>query len=263
MTPEEAIAFVKGEGIEVRKDAIIEKDLTTYGAQTDSWITDRSFFSLFTDAKVLALDVSEYEGAEIIADLNKPLDPRYYDIADFIYNGSCLDNLFDAASALRNMSNLLKAHGRVIHIEMGSPIQGAYLMYSPAFFFDYYAINQFNDCKIYTCEFDNFLDPWHIFAWDAFSQKGGKWVLSEPAHNHWKNVAIFVVAEKGENSTSDLSPIQGFYRQVHATDKDVYFESFQHYKASGRPVPTLVSDPMKKNLAPVPGFTSIGILANP
>ncbi len=200
MTLDEAIVFLKGEGLEIRKDAIIETDQTTYGAQKGSWITDRSFFSLFSSAKILALDVSEYEGAEIIADLNQPLEDKHHNIADFIYNGSCLDNLFDPASALRNISRLLKPGGRVVHIELGSPVQGAYIMYSPPFFFDYYAVNGFADCKIYTCFFNNFLDPWHMFLWEAFDRKNGEWVLSDHTHYYWPNIATFVIAEKGKDS---------------------------------------------------------------
>lgn len=62
---------------------------------------------------------------------------------------------------------------------------------------------------------------------------------------------------------SNESPIQGFYRQVHLTDKDIYFDAFQRYKASLRPLPRLVPDRTKKMLHYVPGFTSIGILQNP
>ncbi len=89
---------------------------------------------MFCDADVIALDVSDYEGAEIIHDLNTPLPNKYRSVADFIFNGSCLDNLFDPAMAIKSMSKMLRPGGRVMHVEHGSPIQGAFLCYSPEFF---------------------------------------------------------------------------------------------------------------------------------
>lgn len=261
MTPKEAFALVQSEGLSIRSDAFVELDTTTVALRQDACITDRSFFSLFSDAKVMALDVSPYEGAEIIADLNFPIDQKFHNIADFIYDGSCMDNLFDPASALKNMSALLNVGGRIMLVEHGSPIQGAYVMYSPAVFFDYFAINRFSDCRVYEFLFDYFVDPWHVFLWNAYHQKEGQWKMTEHMDHRWENVVIFVIAEKGKDSTHEVSPIQGFYRGLHGTDADQYWQAFQHYSTSKRPLPVLNST---QRVLPGPaGFSFIGILANP
>jgi SAM-dependent methyltransferase len=262
MTPELAIELVKAEGLEVRREAKIEIDHSTFG-KGHGLITDRSFFSLFSPANVVALDISSYEGAEVIADLNQPLPSHLQNSADFIYNGSCLDNLFDPACALKNMSALLKPGGRIIHTEHGSPMQHAYIMYSPALFFDYYAINGFDDCRIYTLYFEKeILEPLYAFHWQPFYQtRAGKQQLTTHtlANNH--HAVIYVVAEKGETSTVDKSPIQGMYRTMHGSSGDLYFRAFERFSSSKRPFPNLRLTP---NLYQTPaGFSYLGVLENP
>ncbi|MCX7181021.1 MAG: hypothetical protein NTX56_20400, partial [Proteobacteria bacterium] len=255
LTPQEAMALVEEEGVPVRTEANIEVDTGTYGSAGRSLITDRAFFSLFTDAEVLALDVSDYENAEIIFDLNQPIPEELKGRADFMFNGSCMDNLFDPASALKNMSHLLRPGGRILHIEHGSPVQGAYLMYSPAYFFDYYAVNDFVDCKVYACMFENVLDAWNVFLWEPYCQKDGRWVLSGHMHSGWANILNFVIAEKGPGSTSDKTPIQGFYREAHGTNEDLYFRAFEAYRAGKRPIMQLTKageDGSKRYLATPP-----------
>src|SRR5689334_2660568 len=157
LTPEKALELMHREGVTPRNGYSLEIDKSTVGSEQAPYITDRSFFSLFSDAKVLALDVSAYEDAEIVHDLNLPLPREYAHIADFIFNGSCLDNLFDPATAIKSISRMLRPNGRVIHLEHGSPVQGAFLCYSPEWFFDFYAVNNYSDCQTLACTFDSSL----------------------------------------------------------------------------------------------------------
>jgi tetratricopeptide (TPR) repeat protein len=265
LTPDEAMRLVELQGLTVRKDAKIELDQDTYGSEGRSLITDRSFFSLFSDAEVISLDVSPYEKAEIIFDLNQTLPQEHYGRADFIFNGSCLDNLFDPASALRNLSRLLRPGGRVTHIEHGSPIQTAYIMYSPAYFFDFYAANNYADCKVYACFFENMTDAWNVFLWEAYYEAEGQWKLSGHRHPAWHDILIYVVAEKAEDSTDDLTPIQGFYREVHGSNSSPYFRAFETYRKSSRPLLNLTADATDAGSAPdpCPGFSYVGRLEDP
>jgi 2-polyprenyl-3-methyl-5-hydroxy-6-metoxy-1,4-benzoquinol methylase len=63
---------------------------------------------------VKAVDVSPYEGAEVIHDLNQPLPDRLRGTADFIVDGSVLDNVFDPATGLRNLTEMLRPGGRLL-----------------------------------------------------------------------------------------------------------------------------------------------------
>src|SRR5262245_35009075 len=70
---EQGLALVRGLGVEP-KPVPVEIDQKTLGARTAqrALISDRTFFGLLGVSQVLAIDQSDYEGAEIIVDLNRP-----------------------------------------------------------------------------------------------------------------------------------------------------------------------------------------------
>lgn len=92
-------------GLPTRK-VLIEADHDTRYADEGS-ISDKTFFALFTDATFSALDVTDYEKADVVHDMNEPIPDHLRGQFDFIYNGSCLDNVFNPAVFLRNCSELL------------------------------------------------------------------------------------------------------------------------------------------------------------
>ena len=107
---EQAIVMLNSEGVAQRPDADIQMDESTVGA-TGKTLTDHSFLSLFSDAKVSALDITDYEGAEHIHDMNEPLPDHLEGIADFILDGGSIDNIFDAPATIRNISRMLRPGG--------------------------------------------------------------------------------------------------------------------------------------------------------
>ena len=140
-------------GVPKRPGHVYRPEGNTIGVvRSGDMMSQESFFGAFTDAQVLSLDVSDYEKADIVCDLQGQIPPPLFGIADFIYNGSCLDNIFDAPAAMRNITRLLNANGRVYHYEQGNSHPTAYLKYSADWFIDYYAVNQFADCKTYVCD---------------------------------------------------------------------------------------------------------------
>src|SRR5690349_9414278 len=97
----------------------IEVDRTTVNRNLAGELaTDRSIFRALglPAERIKALDVSPYEGAEVIHDLNQPIPANLRGCADFIVDGSTLDNVFDPAMALRNYAELLRPGGRLLTI---------------------------------------------------------------------------------------------------------------------------------------------------
>ena len=133
---EQAVAMIRDEGIAVRNvdltaDWMVDRD--TRSARQGSDISDRGFFALFTDARVHTLDVTDYEGGEIIHDLHQPIPDELAHRFDFIFNGSCRDNIFDPAMAVKNVAKMLKpGGGRVFDIEVVTPNFNAYVAFSQA-----------------------------------------------------------------------------------------------------------------------------------
>lgn len=252
LTIEEAKELVRMEGIPLRDVSPIIDNVTSI-SRDRNYIEDISFFALFSDVKLKTLDVTDYEDAEIIHDMHVPIPDEYANLFDFIWNGSCLDNMFDPAMAMRSCGRMLKNGGRLFCMEMGSPHFNAYTMFSHAWFFDYFAVNDFAECKIYSCLFEprNMWDgPYELYI--ATEYNDASWTFPMKTFSN-KALITFAVAEKGPNSSWEKMPLQWQYRPDHA----VYRSAYVRFKSSDY----FFSIPESSRSVPDrPGFIYIGTL---
>lgn len=234
LTPSGLAAQLRGHGHVVDTSAI-EIDRTTsnripgYG----EIVTDRSIFRALGIGSVKALDVSPYEGAEIIHNLCEPIPGSLRETADFIVDGSTLDNVFDPAMALRNLAAMLKPGGRVLMINAWSPRDGSYALCSPAWYFDFFVTNGFADCKTYVCVSAGrranayWLDP-------AFMRTAEARIRVPLLACWWRIPAVLVLAEKArEPSSPFVSPTQAHYRSEREWGR--YLDNLGAIERSTRP----------------------------
>jgi SAM-dependent methyltransferase len=231
-TADELAAMLRGYGHRVDAAAMeIDRSTTNrqQGHEGKELVTDRSIFLALGIASIRALDVSDYEGAEIVHDLNEPLPPHLHGCADFVVDGSTLDNVFDPATCLRNMAALLRPGGRLLTINAYTTQQTAYTLCSPPWYFDYFVENGFADCRVYVIVARRsrknafWLDPAYIDR-----ARGGTLGFSARG-----NVFIVALAERGATSTIDKSPVQQPYRA--AANWVEYAERLRPVLASQRP----------------------------
>ncbi len=246
VTPERACQLLLEEGVTSLPGSAPQLDNLTRSAQGRRYILDSSFFALFTPARVSILDVSAYEGADVLWDLNVPIPDDWEGQFDFIFDGSCLDNIFDPASSLRNLSRLLKPGGRIVHIEHGTMVHGEYLMFPPDWFYDYYVVNRFADCKVSIAEFTRVHGPFKVRSWNptlAANQNSAHWRFKRPRRNYF----VITIAEKAEDSTWRKSPVQAQYRS--AGEHQEYLRVAERFKTSLRPPLAPPPSPWKARLA--------------
>jgi hypothetical protein len=278
-------------GVPKRPGVEFMVDSTTVGvSRSEPYITQETFFAAFTDASVKSLDVSAYEDADIVCDLQQQLPEEHFSYADFIFNGSCLDNIFDPAAAMRNISRLLKSNGRVYHFEQGNSHPTAYLKYSADWFMDYYALNNFADCKTYIIDDPNSLNVPLIDRSTKSRPRTSKFDLVVYSYNPYvehqfgngydcsqietfSRYEIHCLAEKGELSTCDRIPIQKHYR-TDAEHQLTSTENAKRFLHSDRPlfshsvpfevadIPRIDSSEYPEQLRPVAVFLP-GYLAAP
>jgi SAM-dependent methyltransferase len=232
LTPAELTAQLRGHGHAV-DPAAIEIDRSTVSRDArhagKELVTDRSIFRALGVKSVKAIDVSRYEGAEIIHDLSRPLPAELEASADFVVDGSTLDNVFDPAMTLRNVAALLRPGGRLLTINAFSTRDTAYTLCSPPWFFDYFVANGFADCRVYVVVWRPsgtnafWLDPNYI----AQNRSAG---LSFSTRAYAFTVAF---AEKGPLSTTDRSPVQQHYRSEAQWSE--FAERLRVVQASRRP----------------------------
>lgn len=181
-----------------------------------SSITDRSFLSIFDIDNVRVVDISDYEGADLLADLNNPVDQNLHESFDLIYTGGCHDNVFNPAELLKNSARMLKPGGRVFHYEAFSGLIGAYTYLTPEWFCSYYAINNWRDCKIYVCHQkytsnSRFHYKTDLYRYSHRFSKRNDFDYFDASLSISGIAYVMVVAEKDNSSTNDLVPIQSQY----------------------------------------------------
>lgn len=214
MSYEQVIELLQQEGYmppkHVLEEIEITYDQTTRVGKGTNYITDEMFFGLLGVKELLVLDVSEYEGCDIVHDLNKPIPESLYGQFDFIIDGGTFDHLFDVRTAFENVAKLLRDGGRIFQWNAASNFTGAaYISFGPDLFYDYYVLNQFVDCKVYVAEVDSIGQR---AQWDFYEFEG------HDKYSHLRSERIqmvVVLAEKGPSSTWDRMPIQAQYRDAH------------------------------------------------
>ena len=110
---------------------------------------------------------------------------------------------------------MLKASGVAFHYEGMLHLGGAYVKFTPEWFFDYFAINNFTECQSFVCTFNDVHESdWLLHEWRPYFSRGNQISITPPLdiRNH---AIVISVAEKGLYSTTEEQPIQAIYRSDH------------------------------------------------
>jgi len=97
-------------------------------------------------AEVESIDFYPDEQPTHTMDLNLPVDNKYKETFDLIYDGGTLEHCFDIAQVLRNTASMLKPGGRVIHhVPTNNWVDHGFYQASPTLFFDFYEAAGFSE----------------------------------------------------------------------------------------------------------------------
>jgi SAM-dependent methyltransferase len=83
-----------------------------------------------------AIDVSAYEHASILADMNRPLPDSLHSRFTTVIDGGTLEHIFDVPQAFRNVAALLRVGGHFISVNGTNNFMGhGFYQFSPELFF--------------------------------------------------------------------------------------------------------------------------------
>lgn len=176
--------------------------------------TAAGFFHNLGFDNISALDISDYEGADIIADLNDPDLPkkigRQFDV---VYDSGTLEHIFDAPSAMRSIAQLVRIGGVVVH---ATPSNGfldhGFWQISPDLYRTFYKKAGF---EVLTSSLFVFAEsPYAMPAEQNLYRTHGRKYITEMAPE-----AILVFAAR-KTHDGNLGPIsmQEYYSHMHADD---------------------------------------------
>jgi hypothetical protein len=161
------------------------------------------------------LDVSAYEGADIIADLNHPVPPEYAGKFGLILDGGTMEHVFDIRQGMKNTADMLRPGGRAVHITpVNNYVNHGFVQVSPTLYHDYYVANGFADVRgvmIVHPRADYLNELWHFFQYEHETMGG----LNSMFCTSGTQLAVYFTAQKNAASTSDRVPMQSYFTRVH------------------------------------------------
>lgn len=131
-----SLARIMGARVSISPNSFCEEFLTKYLAAT----------------MVESFDFSGYEGATYVVDMNTSIQPpREYDtVIDF----GCVEHIYNAPQALKNISMLCAAGGQIIHVLPANNFCGhGFWQFSPEVFFSLYCDeNGYRDTEVFLAD---------------------------------------------------------------------------------------------------------------
>jgi hypothetical protein len=195
----------------------IDREFRSHRAQPPKreWFDDY-IAARFKDVTIDTLDASAYEGANIIQDLNLPLDPSNADrrgMYDMVIDGGSLEHIFNIPEAFRTYKALLKVGG-LLYIDTCANNKFGHGLYQFSSDLFYSALCPDNGFEMVDC----FLET-HPSTGAAFGKRRGLFTAPDPAGLQRRTqfvsatpVEIHVLARKTSDEGDFLSVVQSDYR---------------------------------------------------
>jgi len=138
---------------------VFEGLLTRYGVQMQvpKLVDDKVLFDALGFSSLSTLDISNYESADLIHDLNLVVPENLHSKFNLIFDGGTLEHVFNLSGSLQNIFMMLKIGGAVIHESPShNYIDHGFYSLSPTFFWDWYVSNNWDivDCFLVECRRD-------------------------------------------------------------------------------------------------------------
>jgi SAM-dependent methyltransferase len=94
------------------------------------------FLSLLGAKEIVAVDASDYEGAQIIHDMNRLIPDSLVSSFDLVLDGGTLEHVFDFPTALRNAAQMVRPKGHFISMTIANNFCGhGFYQFSPELFY--------------------------------------------------------------------------------------------------------------------------------
>lgn len=94
------------------------------------------WFAFLGAEEIVAIDHSDYEGAAIVTDLNAPIDSSLKNRFSVIFDGGCLEHIFDFPQAIRSCMQMLEVGGHFLGVTPANNFCGhGFYQFSPELYF--------------------------------------------------------------------------------------------------------------------------------
>lgn len=180
-------------------------------------LDDQGLFRSLGFDTVGALDIADWEGAEIIHDLNTPIPAELESTWDVVFETGTTVQIFDLRQVLANLARLVRVGGRIVHalVPSHNHVDLGFYMPSPTLYSDFYAANGFTVASNLLCLLETHWHRGRLMTPRCEVRRYTPGSLDHLSYGRFgaSQLALFVVAEKTAESTWDQVPQLGQYRQ--------------------------------------------------
>lgn len=172
-------------------------------------LTDTEYFLSLGFKSVASMDVSGYEEASIICNLNEDIPPELQGKFDVVYDGGSTEHMFNVPKAFENYNKLLRVGGLIMHaLPSTGNLDHGFYMFSPTLLYDYYSQNEWAIKTNYMIQlpYDN-MNSWKIYEYS----EPGPFLEHIEFKGRW---GMFFVAQKQAKSTHDNDISQNYFRKL-------------------------------------------------
>jgi hypothetical protein len=154
------------------------------------------------------MDASDFEDADIIHDLNKPVPEELHGTIPFLYDGGTIEHVFDIATAFKNVISLLSVGGVAMFTSPANSQCGhGFYQFSPELFYRLLRANGFDDVVVYVTSTTVGPSRWFKAADPRAAKRRIQFVSSEPLN-------LLVIARKAKNVPEFVTPQQSDYSDI-------------------------------------------------
>lgn len=180
-------------------------------------LSDQTFFRRLGFERVSSCDISEWEGADHIVDLNRPLPPELEGKFDVVFETGTILQIFHLPQVLSNLHRLLRVGGRVIHCgdAANNHVDLGFYQLCPTLFADFYAANHYQVDRHLLCEYFSYWHRGRLYTdrWQVYDYLPGCLDALSFGRYGGHQAVTFLVATKTAESTGDVLPQLGQYRR--------------------------------------------------
>jgi SAM-dependent methyltransferase len=127
-----------------------------------TYFCEKILIDSFGSTAVDSFDISDYEGCTYTEDFNNPLS-RKYESYDTVIDGGSLEHIFNVPQVIKNLTELCKPGGQIIHIVPSNNVNGHGLyQFSSEFFYSVYdEKNGYTNTEVFYADFSfKITDKW-------------------------------------------------------------------------------------------------------
>ena len=141
------------QGIHVN-ESLIKKSINAKPDYKNNVYCEELLTEYFGAKKVESIDNSAYEGATHIHNMNDPIPQNLAGRFDTVFDGGCLEHIFNIPQALKNCSLFCKPGGQIIHVLPANNFCGhGFWQFSPELFFSLYSKeNGYIDTEVFVAD---------------------------------------------------------------------------------------------------------------